>query len=115
MCWITKVEQVDLAPVKSGRIGATMIGRRDRVLDPSIPSDIVICTEWFTNDQTGFTRTVRSSGYYQVIEPDEGRVSVSIDDLYQPSNLPKGEVIYLHEWTEPVLRVSRQRKPRNKG
>lgn len=112
VCWITKVEDVDLTSVKSGRIGATMIGRRDRVLNPTIPSDIVICTEWFTNDQTGFTRTVRSSGYYQAIEPDDARISVNIDNLYQPSNLPDGNIIYLHEWTEPIIRVS-ERKARN--
>ena len=98
LCWITKVEVVDLLPVKSGRIGATMIGRSNNILDTSIPSDIVRCTEWFTNEQTGATRKAGPIGFYQVIEPDVGRVNVAIDNLYHPSNLSQQDVIYLHEW-----------------
>lgn len=100
ICWITKVEIVHVTPVKSGMLGATMIGRPDRVIDPSIPSDIVVATEWFTNDQTGYTRTVQTTGYYQVIEPDDARVHVATDNLFHPSNLPNQQVIYLHEWSD---------------
>ena len=101
LCWITKVETVNLTPVKSGMIGATMIGRPNRVIDPSIMSDIVVATEWFTNDRTGYTRTVQATGYYQVIEPEDGkrRIYVAIDNLFHPSNLSDEQVIYLHQWS----------------
>lgn len=101
LCWITKVETVNLIPVKSGMIGATMIGRPNRVIDPSIMSDIVVATEWFTNDRTGYTRTVQATGYYQVIEPEDGkrRIHVAIDNLFHPSNLSDEQVIYLHQWS----------------
>jgi CRISPR-associated protein Cas5t len=90
LCWITKVETVNLTPVKSGMIGATMIGatmigRFNRVIDTSIPSDIVVATEWFTNDRTGYTRTVQATGYYQVIEPDDARVHVGPIPSFQPA------------------------------
>jgi hypothetical protein len=104
LCWITKVEQVDLIPVKSGNIGSTMIS--NRIIKTSIPSDIVRATEWFTNDQTGITRKVGAIGFYQAIEPDDARINVTIDNLYHPSNLENQEdVIYLHEWTKPLIRV----------
>ena len=99
ICRIKKVEQVELTPVASGKIGSTMIGRPDGIPDPSIPSDIVVNTEWFSNDNTGYTRTVQATGYYQVIEPDNGRIQVTTANLYHPSNLPDDQVIYLHEWS----------------
>jgi CRISPR-associated protein Cas5t len=109
LCWITKVEPVTLTPVASGRIGATMIGRHNRVLDPTIPSEIVVTTEWFTNDLTGYTRAAQATGYYQVIGPDDISnqcIQVTIDNLHHPSNLPEGDVIYLHEWFERKGKIS---------
>jgi CRISPR-associated Cas5-like protein len=104
VCWITSVKYVDLLPVKSGMIGATMIGMRDNILDTSIPSDIIRCTEWFINEQTGFIRKAGPIGFYQVIDPDDGRISITTDNLYHPSNLPQQDVIYLHEWMEGKAR-----------
>jgi hypothetical protein len=86
VCWITEVEIVDLLPVKSGMIGGAMIGRRSNILETNIPSDIVRCTEWFINDRTGLTRKTGPIGFYQVMDPDDGRISVATDNLYHHSN-----------------------------
>jgi len=89
---------VNLVPVKSGMLGATMIGRPDKVSDTKIRADFAIATEWFTDHQSGYTRLIQKIGYYQVIEPDDARIFVTTDNLYHPSNLSKQNVIYLHQW-----------------
>ena len=99
LCWISKTEKVTLTPVASGRVGITRIGRPDRQIDLSIPSSIDNCAEWFSNDDTGYTRLVMKQGYYQVTELDnDTRVKITTDNLYHPSNLPENDVIYLHQW-----------------
>jgi len=45
LCWITKVESVELTPAKSGNIGSTMIN--NRIVKTKFPSYIVRCAEWF--------------------------------------------------------------------
>ncbi len=101
LCWITKVEEVDLTPVKSGNIGPTLID--SRIIKKNIPSLIVRCAEWFENNDTGRTRSVGKVGFYQAIQPgfghEDNRINVTIPNLYHPSNLPdENDVIYLHEW-----------------
>ena len=113
LCWITKVEIVDLIPAKSGNIGSTMIS--DRIVKANIPSYIVRAAEWFNNDVTGITRKVGAVGFYQAIEPsnDNTRISVGMDNLYHPSNLSNSEdVIYLHPWSKPLIRTSKSRPNR---
>jgi len=108
LCWIIKVETVDLIPRKSGNIGSTMIS--NRIVKTNIPSYIIRCAEWFDNDVTGITRKVGAVGFYQAIEPnnDGTRINVTMDNLYHPSNLTNPEdVIYLHEWTKPMIRVTK--------
>ena len=110
LCWITKVEIVDLIPAKSGNIGSTMIS--NRIVKTNIPSYIVRSAEWFNNDVTGITRKVEAVGFYQAIEPnnDNTRINVTMDNLFHPSNLANPEdVIYLHEWSKPLIRVSKHR------
>jgi len=101
LCWITKVEQVSLKPVKSGYLGSTMID--SSIINKNIPSLIVRCAEWFDNDVTGRIRKVGRVGFYQAISPgfalQQERVKVSISHLYHPSNLEEpDDVIYLHQW-----------------
>ena len=98
LCWITKVEEVSLTPVPSGKIGSTLIS--NRLLTGYISPEIVNCVEWFNNDEMGRLRTVGSAGLFQAIPPGTIRQNVTIDNLYHPSNLPaEQDVIYLHEWT----------------
>ena len=107
LCWITKVESVELTPSKSGNIGSTMISNRI-VKTNNIPSYIVRCAEWFNNEVTGRTRQVGAVGYYQAIPPfpnENTRINVTMNHLYHPSNLENPQdVIYLHEWTKQVVR-----------
>jgi CRISPR-associated protein Cas5t len=104
LCWITKVEEVDLVPVKSGNIGSTMIS--NRILKTYLSPEIVKCVEWFDNDVVGRTRKVGNMGFYQAIPPSDIRTNVTIANLYHPSNLANPEdVIYLHEWSKPLIRV----------
>jgi hypothetical protein len=104
LCWITKVEEVDLIPVKSGNIGSTMIS--SRILKTYLSPDIVKCVEWFDNDIVGKTRQVGNMGFYQAFPPSDIRTNVTIANLYHPSNLANDEdVIYLHEWSKPLIRV----------
>ena len=66
----------------------------------------------FDNDMTGITRKVGAVGFYQAIEPssDYNRIEVTMDNLYHPSNLANPEdVIYLHEWSEPLIRVDKSK------
>jgi CRISPR-associated protein Cas5t len=113
LCWITKVEPVELIPAKSGNIGSTLIS--NRVVKTKFPSYIVRCPEWFNNEVIGRTRKVGAVGYYQAIPPfpnnDNTRINVTMNNLYHPSNLQNPEdVIYLHEWSKPLIRVSKHRK-----
>jgi CRISPR-associated Cas5-like protein len=110
LCWITKVEQVELTPVTSGNVGSTMISNRVVKADNknNIPSFIIRCAEWFNNDVTGKVRKVGAVGYYQALPPsdnnDDLRVNVTMNNLYHPSNLEnQDDVIYLHEWTKPIV------------
>jgi CRISPR-associated Cas5-like protein len=101
LCWITKVEQVTLTPVKSGNIGSTMID--SRIIKKNIPSLIVRCAEWFDNEVTGRIRKVGDVGFYQAISPgfahQQERINVTMPHLYHPSNLETpDDVIYLHQW-----------------
>ena len=102
LCWIKKVEVVDLIPVKSGNLGSTMIS--NKFLKTYLSPEIIRSVEWFDNDIVGVTRKVGNMGYFQVISPDnEHRTNVTIDHLYHPSNLPnEDDVIYLHEWSRPL-------------
>jgi len=100
MCWIKKVEPVTLKPVRSGKIGSTLVD--SKVVNGYISPDIVVATEWFTNEVLGMNRKVAAMGQYQAITAENGngeRTDVEIDNLYHPSNLPSDCVIYLHDWT----------------
>src|SRR5436309_14078036 len=44
LCWITKVEEVGLKPMKSGNLGSTMID--SRIIKKNIPGYIVRYPEW---------------------------------------------------------------------
>lgn len=95
--WITNVELVELTLVETGKIGPTMISYSSQ----TIPSLIVRCPEWFSNETKGFTRIVGPIGFYQAILPtSEERFKVTMPNLYHPTNFVSHEdVIYLHEWT----------------
>jgi CRISPR-associated protein Cas5t len=97
ICWITKVEEVELTSVESGLIGSTLLN--SDFVNESIPADIVRATEYFTNDNTGYTRTAGAIGYYLAIRPEDARIQITMSNLYHPSNLPTGDAIYLHEWS----------------
>ena len=99
VCWITKVETVELTPAASGMIGSTMI--RSNLIKGYITPEIVNCVEWFNNDEMGRLREVGSKGLFQAIQPGN-RLNVEIDNLYHTSNLPEQDVIYLHELMDYV-------------
>jgi CRISPR-associated Cas5-like protein len=113
LCWIKKVEVVDLIPVKSGNVGSTMIS--NRFLKTYLSPEVVRSVEWFDNDIDGVTRKVGNMGFFQVISPDlEHRTNVTMGHLYHPSNLPnKDDVIYLHEWSRPLVRTTLPKKKRS--
>jgi len=102
LCWITKVERVELTSVKSGKIGSTMISNKI-LLNRYISPELVNCTEYFGNQVMGRLRRVKSMGLYQVIlplpSPSNGRQEIKCDNLFHPSNLHDDDVIYLHEWS----------------
>ncbi len=109
LCWITKVEQVDLTPKQSGKIGSIMIS--NKILKTYLSPELVRSVEWFDNDILGKTRRVGTMGFFQAIPPSETRVNVTTQNLYHPSNLQNEEdVIYLHEWTKPLIRVPPKRR-----
>lgn len=103
LCWITKVEQVDLTPAESGRIGSTMIASDSIKLNRRISAELVSCVEYFDNQDMGMIRKVAAKRTFQVILPNPNggtRKTIAANNLYHPSNLPTTEdVIYLHEWT----------------
>lgn len=108
ICWITKVETVKLTAVESGEIGSTLIS--SRLLRGYLSPEIVRCAEWFDNEVPGRVRSVGAVGLYQAIQPSDGdnsqRVNIEVSNLYHPSNMPENDdVIYLHEWTKPTIRV----------
>jgi len=96
LVWIKRIEQVELTPKSSGMIGPTMITKTN--LD--IPSMIIRCPEWFSNDYKGRTRIVGPLGFYQAILPtNTNRFELESPNLYHPSNLlESNHVIYLHDW-----------------
>jgi CRISPR-associated protein Cas5t len=98
ICWITKVEEVDLTPVQNGKIGSTMI--KSNLIKGYVTPEIVNAVEWFNNDRAGMLREVGNKALFQTISPDSKRLNVEIDNLYHPSNLSdKEDVIYLHQWS----------------
>jgi hypothetical protein len=115
LCWIKKVEVVDLTPTKSGNIGSTMIS--NRFLKTYLSPELTRCPEWFDNDIDGVTRRVGAMGFFQVISHDNpNRTNVTMDHLYHPSNLENHEdVIYLHEWSTPLVRVPPPPKKKGAG
>ena len=113
LCWISMVELVTLSPVKSGKIGSTLIS--SRLIKGYLSPEIVRCAEWFDNEVMGRVRRVGAVGLYQAIPPSDTnngtRVNVTIDNLYHPSNMPDNDdVIYLHEWTKPTILVPPRRR-----
>ena len=93
--WITGVNRVELEPVERGKIGPTMLP----VMKENIPSLIVRCPEWFTNNTVGRTRVVGPVGRYQAMLPTSGiRFQVEMPELYHPSDAVEGHAIYLHKW-----------------
>lgn len=104
LCWIKKLEFVNLIPAKSGNIGSTMIN--NRFLEKYISPNIFQVPEWFDNDVSGEIRRVGKMSLFQAISPDSGRVNVTMNHLYHPDNLPDpNDVIYLHEWSTPLIRA----------
>jgi len=97
MIWITHVEIVELKPAASGLIGPTMMPYSQ----DNIPSLIIRCPEWFSNETKGRTRIAGPIGFYQTILPSlEMRIEVKMQNLYHPSNMKDtNDVIYLHQWT----------------
>lgn len=113
LCWITNVETVKLTPTESGNIGSTLIS--SRLIKGYLSPEIVRCAEWFENEVTGRVRRVGAAGLYQAIPPNDNnnttRINVKINNLYHPSNMPDREnVIYLHEWTKPTIRVPSKKR-----
>lgn len=108
ICRITNVETVQLTPAESGKIGSTLIS--SRLIKGYLSPEIVRCAEWFNNELMGRVRRFGAVGLYQAIPPSDSdnstRTKVTINNLYHPSNMPDDEdVIYLHEWTRPTIRV----------
>ena len=60
LCWITKVEEVELTPVKSGKIGSTMIS--SKFIKGYLTPEIVRGVEWFDNEVVGKVRKVGAMG-----------------------------------------------------
>lgn len=117
ICWITKVETVKLTPIKSGLIGSTLIS--SRLIKGYLSPEIVRCAEWFDNEVPGRVRTVGAVGLYQAIPAIDidniARVNIKISNLYHPSNMPENDdVIYLHEWTKPTIRVPPKKRRKTK-
>jgi len=108
LCWITKVEEVELTRVKSGNIGSTMIS--GKFLNKYISPELVRCAEWFDNNVVGITRRVGGMGFFQVIPPSNIRMNIAMNSLYHPSNLNENDVIYLHEWSKPLVRLPPKKK-----
>jgi len=100
LCWIKKVENVDLIPMESGNIGSTMIS--NRFLKDYISPELVRYPEWFDNDVDGMIRKVGSMDFFQIISPDtQDRTHIEMEHLYHPSNLQNPEdVIYLDQWSQ---------------
>ncbi len=93
--WITSVERVELHPREEGSLGPTMIP----AVKENIPSLIVRCPEWFTNESEGRMRITGPLGRYQAILPTSGsRFRVRLPELYHSTNAPEEHVIYLHQW-----------------
>lgn len=113
ICWITKVEIIKLTSAESGNIGSTLIS--SRLIRGYLSPEIVRCAEWFDNEVPGRVRSVGAVGLYQAIPPSDSgnsqRVNIKISNLYHPSNMPENDdVIYLHEWTKPTIRVPPKRR-----
>lgn len=97
ICWITKVEEVELTPTESGNIGSTMVN--SKLIKGYITPETVNCVEWFNNSELGRLREVGSKGLFQAIPPNNSRINIAIPNLYHASNMPQNDVIYLHEWS----------------
>jgi len=97
--WIAKVERVDLNHLEEGNLGPTLLSIDS--VKSAIPSLIVRCPEWLSNDVKGFTRILGPVGFYQAILPTvESKINVKMHNLYHPSNLNNpDDVIYLHQWS----------------
>jgi CRISPR-associated protein Cas5t len=98
IAWIKKVERVQLTEIPSGKLGPTLIPE----VKMNIPSLLVRCPEWFENNVEGRTRIAGPFGFYQGLLPTtRERFSVTMKNLYHPSNLPDVQnVIYLHRWLQ---------------
>jgi CRISPR-associated protein Cas5, N-terminal domain len=98
IAWIKKVEKVQLTETASGKIGPTLIPE----VKMNIPSLLVRCPEWFENNVEGRTRLAGPFGFYQGLLPTtRERFSVTMANLYNPSNLPDADnAIYLHQWLQ---------------
>ncbi len=96
IAWIKKVEKVQLTAVPSGKIGPTLMPE----VKMNIPSLIVRCPEWFESNIEGRTRLAGPFGFYQGLLPTtQERFSVTMKNLYHPSNLPDCDsVVYIHQW-----------------
>lgn len=93
LCWITKVEQVELTPKKSGKVGKTMIS--STILNKYISPEIINAVEWFDNFEMGKVRRVGGRSLFQITS--DTRTHITANNLYHPSNMETEEdVIYLH-------------------
>jgi CRISPR-associated protein Cas5t len=97
IAWIEWCKEVDLAPVRSGALGPTLIPYPQ----PGIAGVIVRLPEWFENNIAGRPRRAGPFGRYQAMLPNVGqmRFQVERNDLFHPSDAEHGnDVIYLHKW-----------------
>ncbi len=92
--WIKLVEEIELIPQETGKIGATLLPFPQQ----DFGGRVVRVADYFDNSKAGYLRQLKKLGMYQAVPEVKDGTPVKTKNLFHPNNTPKEKVIYLHEW-----------------